>query len=874
MHYGHSILGATFLWAAILVLSFSFPPFLTSQDIALIPSSSLPVKAIDPSFSPPFSQQIGGRYQISENFPSLPSDRLGPDDEYWYNHITTDDAPAASFVFAVAISGSRIYIGGLFSHAGGKLVNNVACYDTVSGEWSVLGDKGEEGVNGSVYALATHDGKLYAGGVFTRAGNLPASSVAVWDEGTGEWSTMDGGVQGTGNIPSVNAIIVDEEGGIYVGGNFRRVGSTTVANLALWKQGSWRNVGGGTAGSIVSMAFAAGRLYVAGTFQSVGGGTPSSAVAMWDGNAWQSMGNIISPYGVADITVGPGGSLFVVGSFLATNALSDYLHALVWQNGEWQAVQGLSLYAGVRRLESVIYTSDQKLVVTGDFDSINGLPANRIAAWNGDEWEGLGDGLFYSSRSPTKPVIENYGADLVVGGYFSYAGQSHVNGIARWNGISWRGLGSGVSGGDNSLIKDVAVSPDNHLYLAGAFNNVGPVPAANVVEWSGEEWHELGSGVDDQVETMVIDKEGNLVIGGRFTQAGGISSPAIARWNGVRWDAMNNDLFLSVQKLRVIDGLLCASGTSLDGRGVVASYTGSQWKLIADPVDPLFLGGGNTYYTTIFDFAVVEGEGVYVCGDFISAADATVDINQIGFWNGSEWVNIGEGINRNNSLLQHMEVVGDNLMVGGSFNGASGLRRLNRTTGQWQEEPGFFSDGVPYITDMIGQRGRLFVSGRFSRIGSVSANNIAFWNGDQWEGLGSGVNAPAVLALGYFEDLFVAGADLASAGDKEVNTVARWTKGMLGVEMQNASHPNLSLSLLTIPVVDEGTFLLVLDHPAEVSIDLYSIEGQPILTIAKGYFQEGENLISWHPQNQQSGLYFYRMLSGEEVLTGRVLIVR
>src|SRR5262249_46405187 len=75
-------------------------------------------------------------------------------------------------VFAVQVyddrMGPALYAGGVFTTAGDVLASNIAKWDGAA--WSALGS----GMNGIVYALGVYDDgtgpALYAGGVFTTAG--------------------------------------------------------------------------------------------------------------------------------------------------------------------------------------------------------------------------------------------------------------------------------------------------------------------------------------------------------------------------------------------------------------------------------------------------------------------------------------------------------------------------------------------------------------------------------------------------------------------------------------------------------------------------------------------------------------------------------
>lgn len=75
--------------------------------------------------------------------------------------------------------------------------------------------------------------------------------------------------------------------------------------------------------------------------------------------------------------------------------------------------------------------------------------------------------------------------------------------------------------------------------------------------------------------------------------------------------------------------------------------------------------------------------------------------------------------------------------------------------------------------------GNLYVGGKFNRIGGIEANNIAKWDGDNWQALGSGIeddpyqNA-TVRAIAVMGDDLFAGGNFSHAGGVPVNHIAKW----------------------------------------------------------------------------------------------------
>ncbi len=84
-----------------------------------------------------------------------------------------------SYVKAIAVVGSNVYVGGNFTDVGGiPNIDYIARWDGDS--WNSLG--GITTLNGAVYAIAVAGANVYVGGNFTNAGGvIMADYIARWD---------------------------------------------------------------------------------------------------------------------------------------------------------------------------------------------------------------------------------------------------------------------------------------------------------------------------------------------------------------------------------------------------------------------------------------------------------------------------------------------------------------------------------------------------------------------------------------------------------------------------------------------------------------------------------------------------------------------
>mgnify|MGYP006286433973 CR=1 FL=1 len=294
------------------------------------------------------------------------------------------DGLSRSIVYALAVIGDDLYVGGLFSQAGGVTARNIAVFDTTqagNAGWSPLGD----GVDNTVTALATIGENLYAGGFFSHAGFISASRIAVYDTtqtGNAGWSALGAGVNNW--VHTLAAVGND----LYVGGDFSSAGASSAGRIAVFDttqtgNAGWSTLGDGVNGGVRSLAVIDDDLYVGGSFSQAGGAAANS-IAAFD---MTQAGNVAwSPLG---------------------DGVDNWVYAL--------AAIGNDLYVG------------------GSFSQAGDNPANRIAVFDTAQtgnagWTALGDGV----NSPVRAFVPNV-TDLYLGGDFGTAGGSANGYLARYS---------------------------------------------------------------------------------------------------------------------------------------------------------------------------------------------------------------------------------------------------------------------------------------------------------------------------------------------------------------------------------------------------------------------------------------------------------
>ena len=342
-------------------------------------------------------------------------------------------------------------------------------------------------------------------------------------------------------------------------------------------------------------------------------------IAKWDGNGWSSL--VSNPINGLDGPVRAlavnGTDLYLGGDFTKIDGMSANRIAK-WDGHSWSDLQG-----GVNGNVWAIAVSGSNVYVGGDFTSAGGKTANGIAKWDGRNWSTLGTGINGRKDafgSPAVYALATSGNDLYTGGRFATAGDVLANGIAKWNGHTWVGLGSGVRTGTyEGVVRALAIQGQD-LYAGGQFIHAGGVVAYNIAKWNGHRWSALGSGVRGNLEhVLALGVSGSDVyVGGMFTTAAGLNTRNIATWNGRRWSALALQPHDGVWKITVAGRNVYVGGTAFTlPSGVVTKgivkWDGSNWSALGSRL------GDGAYSGPIMAIAT-SGNDLYLGGEFFTVS--------------------------------------------------------------------------------------------------------------------------------------------------------------------------------------------------------------------------------------------------------------
>jgi RHS repeat-associated protein len=182
-----------------------------------------------------------------------------------------------------------------------------------------------------------------------------------------------------------------------------------------------------------------------------------------------------------------------------------------------------------------------------------------------------------------------------------------------------------------------------------------------------------------------------------------------------------------------------------------------------------------------------RGPALYVGGSFSQAGG--IPAANLARWDGHAWTAVAGGVNGTvRALTVYDDGHGPALYVGGNFNyvgtaaGTVTAVNIAKWNGSaWSALPGSGTNGVTGIVYALavhndGSGLALYAGGSFNSAGGSAASNLARWNGTAWSVVGSPTNGTdsEVFALASFNGLLIAGGEFRNAGGHAAASLAQW----------------------------------------------------------------------------------------------------
>jgi uncharacterized delta-60 repeat protein len=454
---------------------------------------------------------------------------------------TNFDPQANGPVLSVGLNqnNGQIIVGGIFSSIAGASRNNVARINS-----SGTIDNGfTAGVNGIVdVILCAADNSFYIGGSF--------SSVSIGNTITaaGHLSrfTGDGNRDANFNVQlttgtKINTLALDPTGNVLIGGSFVNIAGGYATNLVrLHADTSFdTTLAANPDGPINAIAVQAdGSLYVGGSFSTIGIAPINAAGDLGSGKAanFAHIGGNSSSLdlsftafpdaAVNAVFVQPSdGKILIGGSFNNVGTLSSSRIARYNANGTVDTTFSSALNSlpyiksGSGSVNAIVMKANGQIIVGGSLVANGSTTGSSLVQLNPNG--SIDAGFTTTVNQSVTGVLQQPNGQIVISGSFTQVNGVARGGIARLNANG--SLDTAFNPNANGTVNSIALQIDGSVVMGGTFTSVGGLSRNYIarVTSTGAVDSTFNPGADAAVTGLAIGSDGKLIVIGSFSTLAG-----------------------------------------------------------------------------------------------------------------------------------------------------------------------------------------------------------------------------------------------------------------------------------------------------------------------------------------------------------------
>ncbi|MBO9582791.1 MAG: T9SS sorting signal type C domain-containing protein [Flavobacterium sp.] len=359
------------------------------------------------------------------------------------------------------------------------------------------------------------------------------------------FNVLDDGQIGDGFDNTVRTLLLEKNGTLIVGGDYQSLNGTPASYLTrLNTDGSIDesfNTGTGFNGKIYASCLQSdGKIIVGGNFTSYNGISAGRIIRLNEDGSYDSSFNtmVAATTGIVyDIALQPDGKIIIVGSFTKYNAITVNRVARLLSNGTLDSTF-LTGSGSTLNITHVKVLSDEKILLTGNFTTFNGIAANRIIRLNSNGTFDSGFNTGTGFNDDVNAIALQSDGKMVLGGNFTLFSNSIANRIIRLNedGTIDESFVSG-SGFSKEGVQTIRINANGEIMVGGSFTgfyNTTEVTRVISLQPDGavKPNFDIGSGpASASVFALEFDEEDNWFIGGSFSVFNGQNQGRLAKIN-------------------------------------------------------------------------------------------------------------------------------------------------------------------------------------------------------------------------------------------------------------------------------------------------------------------------------------------------------
>ena len=256
---------------------------------------------------------------------------------------------------------------------------------------------------------------------------------------------------------------------------------------------------------------------------------PRNAIARMNADGSLDTGFLASPNSGADglitcLALETNGDIYIGGEFDSFNGTNRYSVGRLNPDGSLDLTfnpgVGVNSSNGPGTVSAMQLQPDGKLLIAGDFISVNTTNRNNIARLNPD---GSLDTSFDPGVGPSdiiNAIALQANGQILIGGNFTSVDGTNLNYIARLNSDGTLDTAFNPGTGPDGSVYAIAVQTNGQILIGGAFHNINLIANNSIARLNANGSLDLGfyngTGADDVVNVITLQADGNILIGGQF----------------------------------------------------------------------------------------------------------------------------------------------------------------------------------------------------------------------------------------------------------------------------------------------------------------------------------------------------------------------
>lgn len=279
-----------------------------------------------------------------------------------------------------------------------------------------------------------------------------------------------------------------------------------------------------------------GKILVGGSFTSYNGTQINRFIRLNSNGSIDASFNVGSGFNdrVTSIAVQTDGKILIGGNFTSYNGTTKNYLIRLFANGSidltFNTGTGFNAY-----VNSIAILSNGKIIAGGEFTSYNSIPYNYIISLNpnGTVDNSFNTGTGFFGRVITIELQND--SKILVGGRFTFYNNLNQNYLVRLNTNGTKDTSFNIGNGPNSFVSSFALQTDGKIIIGGYFttynNNIiaqNRIARLNT-DGSLDTSFNSGTGLDNYVYAVTLQTDNKLLVGGVFNAYKNSNSSSLVR---------------------------------------------------------------------------------------------------------------------------------------------------------------------------------------------------------------------------------------------------------------------------------------------------------------------------------------------------------